>query len=99
LSTNFFRGRGDAKDRQLRMNTTGHTIEWLALALTDAELRQAWMENAVNALALMFLEIQNAEMESGSLYHATHGLLLYYARVYGPAALGPNAPLFIPPPK
>jgi hypothetical protein len=99
LSTNFFRGPGDARDRQLRMNTTGHTIEWLALAMTDAELRQSWMENAVNALALMFLEIQNADMESGSLYHATHGLLLYYARVFGPAWLGPNAPLYIPPPK
>ena len=40
----------------------------------------------------MFLDIQNAPMEGGTLYHAVHGLLLYYARVYGPEKLGPLAP-------
>jgi hypothetical protein len=99
FSTSFFRERGNVPDMQLRINTTGHTLEWLALALTDAELHQPWVENAVNALAVMFLDIQNKPMEGGSLYHATHGLLLYYARVYGPDNLGPNAPFLILPPK
>jgi hypothetical protein len=98
FSTNFFRGPGDAKDRQLRMNTTGHTIEWLALTLPDEELKQQWVQDAVNALALMFFEIRNDPMESGSLYHATHGLLIYYARVYDPRKLGANEPYFPLPP-
>lgn len=92
FSTNFFRDRGDARDQQLRMNTTGHTLEWLALALTDAELKEEWVQRAADRLALMFLEIERSGMESGSLYHAIHGLLMYYARVYGPEWLGDLAP-------
>lgn len=92
FSTNFFRGPGNADDRQLRMNTTGHIFEWLALSLPDAELRAAWMQNAANNLALQFLEIQGQPMEGGTLYHAVHGLLIYYARVYDRAKLGPLDP-------
>jgi hypothetical protein len=99
FSTSFFQGPGNVSDMQLRMNTTGHTLEWLALALTDDELRQPWVEDAVNSLTQMFLDIQSSSMESGSLYHATHGLLMYYARVYGPEKLGQNAPFMILPPK
>lgn len=89
FSTNFFRGPGDAADKQLRINTTGHTLEWLSLALSDAELREQWMQDAANALSLMILDQQGAPIEGGSLYHAVHGLLLYYARVYDRTTLGP----------
>jgi hypothetical protein len=92
FSTNFFRGRGNAPDLQLRLSTTGHIFEWLALASTDAELQEPWVREAANALTLQFLEIQRMPMEGGTLYHAVHGLLIYYARVYGPEWLGPNAP-------
>jgi hypothetical protein len=92
FSTNFFRGPGNAADKQLRINTTGHTLEWLALALTDAELKEAWMQEAANALALMILDLQGAPIEGGSLYHAVHGLIIYYARVYDRSPLGPQDP-------
>ncbi len=99
FSTSFFRDRGNLTDMQLRMNTTGHTLEWLALALTDAELRQPWVREAASRLALMFLEIKASPMEGGTLYHAIHGLLIYYARVYGREKLGANDPyLVLPPP-
>jgi hypothetical protein len=99
FSTNFFRGRGNAPDMQLRLSTTGHIFEWLALACTDAELKEPWMRNAASALALMFFDIQRLPMEGGTLYHATHGLLIYHARVYGAESLGPNAPHVPLPPK
>src|SRR5262249_41520626 len=83
FSTNFFRGSGTASDVQLRMNTSGHILEWLALALSDTEVRQAWVQDAANAVALMILEHQGEGIEGGTLYHAVHGLLEYYARVYG----------------
>jgi hypothetical protein len=92
FSTEFFRGRAHANDMQRRINTTGHIFEWLALAMSDAELKQGWMQEAANRLALMIIEIQNREMEGGTLYHAVHGLLEYYARVYNTRDLGPNAP-------
>lgn len=99
FSTSFFRSRGDNRDMQLRLNTTGHTLEWLALALTDEELKKPWVQNAVNALALMILEIRDSGMEGGTLYHAVHGLLMYYARVYDRKTLGANDPVMVLPPK
>jgi hypothetical protein len=83
FSTDFFRGRGNAEDKNLRINTTGHTLEWLALALSDEDLKQPWVQEAASALSLMILDLQGQEIEGGSLYHAVHGLLLYYSRVYG----------------
>ncbi|MCI0463442.1 MAG: hypothetical protein L0Z62_41420 [Gemmataceae bacterium] len=87
FSTEFFRGPGNAPDLSLRMNTTGHMVEWLALALNDEELRSAWMEDAVNALTRMFFESRNDHLEGGMMYHAAHGLLIYYARRYDPRRL------------
>jgi hypothetical protein len=51
------------------------------------------VENAANALALMVLDLQDSPIEGGSLYHAVHGLLIYYARVHDRKWLGPNDPL------
>jgi hypothetical protein len=98
FSTDFFRGPGSAPDKQRRINTTGHILEWLALALPEEELRDQWVEDAANALALMILDLQGASMEGGSLYHAVHGLLIYYARLHDRKWLGPNDPLIPLPP-
>lgn len=98
FSTDFFRGPGANPDKQLRINTTGHTLEWLSLALPDAELKEQWVQDAANALAMQILDLQGSPIEGGSLYHAVHGLLLYSARVYGPRFLGPPELFFPPPP-
>jgi hypothetical protein len=98
FSTEFFRGTGNASDMQLRMNSTGHILEWLAYSLPESELRSEWMQRAVNQLALMFLDIQDKSMESGTLYHAAHGLRIYYERVFG-EGLGAQKPFLVLPPK
>ena len=97
FSTEFFTGPGNAQDMQRRINTSGHILEWLALSLDDQQIREPWVEQAANAVAMMFLEIQNQPMEGGSLYHAAHGLLMYYARRYDADWLGPNRPLIMLP--
>jgi hypothetical protein len=89
FSTDFFNGPGNVEDKQRRIYTTGHTLEWLSLALSDAELKEQWMQDAASALSLMILELQGQPIEGGSLYHAVHGLLMYYARVYDRETLGP----------
>jgi hypothetical protein len=94
FSTDFFRGKGEARDMQLRMNTSGHIVEWLAYSLPEEDLHKPWMEDAVNRLALMFLEIQDRSMESGTLYHAAHGLRIYYQRVFGDG-LGEQKPFLV----
>ncbi|HVS37505.1 MAG TPA: hypothetical protein VMS17_18220 [Gemmataceae bacterium] len=92
FSTNFFRAPGNAPEIQLRINTTGHILEWLSLAGTDEELRQPWMRDAANTLAMMILDNENIALEGGSVYHAVHGLLLYRFRVFGADGLGPMTP-------
>lgn len=99
FSTSFFSGPGNVQDKERRMNTSGHIFEWLMLTLSDNELKEQWVQDAANALTMMFLEIENQSMEGGTLYHAIHGLLMYYARVYGPDKLGPFAPHIVRPPK
>lgn len=83
FSTDYFKGPGDIKDNPLRIGTTGHILEWLSLALTDAELKQGWVEDAVNALAKTIWESQSSGIEGGALYHAAHGLNMYRDRVFG----------------
>jgi hypothetical protein len=97
FSTEFFHGPGHGRDMQLRMNTTGHILEWLAYSLPESELRAEWMERAVNSLALMFFEIQNQPMEGGTMYHAVHGLRIYYERCFG-EGLGQLKPFLVLPP-
>jgi hypothetical protein len=83
FSSLYLAGPGRTRDPQVRIGTTGHVLEWLALALSDAELKEAWVENAANALSLMILESADQAIESGALYHATHGLQIYHVRRYG----------------
>jgi hypothetical protein len=92
FSTEYFRDRGSAPDMGQRIATTGHIFEWLALALSDEELKEPWVQGAANALSLMFLENQDKGIEGGAMYHAVHGLIIYSSRVYGSDKLGPLAP-------
>lgn len=98
FSTMWFDGRNDNPNPNQRLTTTGHIFEWLALALNDAELREPWVEQAASYLANLFLDLQSQAVEGGALYHATHGLLIYYARVYGTDKLGENTPYLRLPP-
>ena len=99
FSTEFFRGPGNDANRTQRLNTTGHTLEWLALALPEAELKEDWVQRAANAVALLVLDLQNSPIDGGPMYHAVHGLLLYYARAYDRETLGPPELLIPLPPE
>jgi hypothetical protein len=99
FSTSFFREPGNEDDTDRRINTTGHILEWLSLALTDTELKDQWVQDAANRQALMILEQSSEAIDGGSLYHAVHGLLLYYARVYDRETLGPRELLIPLPPR
>src|SRR5262245_62067613 len=84
FSIKYFDGRGEpGKEVGEQIASTGHILEWLALAMTDAELKEDWVQRAVRAQCRMVFDMGGAPAEGGALYHATHGLNLYYARVYG----------------
>jgi hypothetical protein len=99
FSTDFFKERTNAPDVNRRINTTGHVLEWLALAMTDDELKEPWVQEAANALAMLFLGNDHTPLEGGGMYHAVHGMLIYTSRVYGADKL-PDASLkpHVPPP-
>jgi hypothetical protein len=79
-STTTRRLRGEARRR-------------LALVLSDAELRQQWVENAAVALTAMILNNRDQGLDGGAVYHATHGLEIYRNRIFGPTPHPPRIPL------
>ncbi len=98
FSTAYFAKSESKKDRKIRIETTGHILEWLALAMTDKELREQWVQDAVGALCVDILEGQNEFLPGGALYHATHGLHIYRDRIHG-TPNRPGGPVIILPPK
>jgi hypothetical protein len=83
LGANYFEG-GKPANEAAGIAGTGHILEWLALAMTEEELRQPWVQEAANALVMMILNNRQAAIDGGSLYHAVHGLHMYYNRLFGP---------------
>ena len=84
FSTNYFSRPGTSADLALRINTTGHTLEFLALALPPERLSEPWVEQAVIQLCGLFKKTAPIPLECGSLYHAAHGLMEYRERRFGP---------------
>jgi len=94
FSSNYVSQPGHSANPEIRIATTGHVLEWLALVLPDRELQSPWVQEAANALALMILRHQNEAIDGGALYHAVHGLHIYQARVFHI----PTPGLLMPPP-
>lgn len=84
FSTNYFSRPGTSADLAQRINTTGHTLEFLALALDKQQLADPWVEQAVVQLCELFEKTEPIPLECGSLYHAAHGLIEYREKRFGP---------------
>jgi hypothetical protein len=98
FSTSYFRGPGNSTDKTAVISTSGHILEWLALALTEAELKEKWVQDAAGALSQAILDMRDQGVEGGALYHAAHGLLIYHDRVYDRTSLAPKELLIPLPP-
>ena len=75
---------GSSPDLAQNLGTTGHILEFLALALTDEQLKEPWVRRAAANLCDLFRRTRNVPLECGALYHAAHGLVLYRSRMFGP---------------
>lgn len=84
FSTNYWIRPSTSPDAALRLNTTGHTLEYLTIACSDAQLREPWIRQSVVALCDLLDQTRELPVECGGLYHAIHGLDLYRLRMYGP---------------
>ena len=83
LSANYFERPGTTPNMKTVLGSTGHTVEFLALAMTDEELREPWVVSAVVSLCDIFRKTKDLSLECGALYHAAHGLALYRQRLFG----------------
>lgn len=84
FSSNYFFGPGKTSDLSVRINKSGHTLEVLALALDDETIKEPWVTHAVINLCDLFHKTRTLDLECGGLYHATHGLMEYRERRFGP---------------
>ncbi len=85
FSAHYFAKRGGiTSDLAEDLGVTGHTLEFLSLAMTDEQLRRPWVKRSAWHLAKLFEKTQELDLECGALYHAAHGLALYRLRMFGP---------------
>ncbi|WP_164101951.1 ADP-ribosylation factor-directed GTPase activating protein isoform b [Candidatus Laterigemmans baculatus] len=83
FSTNFLDRPGWSSDLSDVLRTTGHVLEFLAIAAPEEMLRAAWMEAAATRLCEVLEATEHVELECGALYHALHGVVLYRQRRFG----------------
>jgi hypothetical protein len=88
FSTAFFARPGSSPEVDTTLHATGHTLEWLDVALSDKELAEPWVTAAVNRLVQLLEDNENRELDCGALYHAARGLILYRDRRFGPRQPG-----------
>lgn len=90
FSVKFLERPATSPDVSLQLNTSGHTLEFLTLCLSDEQLKEPWVVAAAATLAELFLETQEIAIECGGLYHSAHGLQLYRLRRFGPRESKPS---------
>jgi hypothetical protein len=91
FSTNYWIRPSTSPDIALRLNTTGHQLEFLTIATSDAQLAEPWIRQSVVALCKLLDESRELPIECGGLYHAIHGLELYRLRQFGPRDVAPQS--------
>ncbi len=84
FSAQFFLRPGSSPDVDTTLHSTGHTLEWLAVALTQQQLEQPWVTAAVDRLCQLLEDNSDRPLNCGALYHAIRGLRLYRERRFGP---------------
>lgn len=81
FSANFYKGPEFSNDINTRLNSTGHTLEFLAASLPDARLREPWMQSAVQVLSHDLIQHKHQPVDCGPLYHSLNSLIIYRDRL------------------
>jgi hypothetical protein len=83
FSTNWFEGPGNSADLERKLNTTGHTLEWLLLSLPDEQVREPSVARAAQFLTALMWTYRGQSWQIGAKGHALHALTLYDERIFG----------------
>jgi hypothetical protein len=80
FSTVYFTGPGQSSEFGERIASSGHILEFLMVALSDKQLKDAWVQKAIHAVAKDLVDHRQDAADCGPLYHALHALVLYQQR-------------------
>lgn len=80
FSSNYFKGPEWSRDLDKRVSTTGHSLEFLMMALSNEEIQQPWIRRAVERIADDLINSRRIPLEPGGMYHALDALILYRER-------------------
>lgn len=73
---------GWTRDMGETLGSTGHVLEFLAIAAPTQTLSQPWVERSVRRLCYVLDQCSDVDLECGVLYHALHGLSEYQKRMF-----------------
>jgi hypothetical protein len=90
FSTTYLHRYGWSPDMSDVLRTTGHVLEFLSLAGSDALLVEPWVESAVRRLCDVLRSTRHLDLECGALYHALHGVVLYRNRRFADKPWSPQ---------
>lgn len=77
-------------DVNKRFNTTGHTMEFLSVALPQERLQEPWVRNAVWMLSRELIIHHQKAIDCGPLFHTLNALIQYRDRIR-PNSLASNS--------
>ena len=80
FSTKWFEHREAQKDRDRRMKTSGHILEWVVYSVPENQLDDDRVVRAVRYLTDLLWTGRGHEWEIGPLGHALHALSIYESR-------------------
>lgn len=81
FSYDYFFQKSASENFQERLETTGHTLEFLMMALPDKRLNEEWVRKAISLMANDIIENKDEPVDYSSLYHAIDGLVIYRNRM------------------
>jgi hypothetical protein len=84
FSGEMFRRSAPPESPRRLVSTTGHMLEWLTVALSPDELREPWVQRAVNRLCETLRSHPLETFSDGGIYHAAHALRRYREAVFAP---------------
>ena len=84
FSTDWFKGPGADPDIDRRLKTTGHQLELMLYAGSEAQLHDYRTVRAVNYLTNIMHANRTRDWEAGPLGHAVHALVLYDRLAFSP---------------
>ena len=76
---------GWTRDMGETLGSTGHVLEFLAIAAPAQTLSEPWVQRSVRRLCEILDQCSDVDLECGVLYHALHGLSEYQKRMLPPS--------------